>query len=70
MTGRLDIVGAGIAVITLATATLTLTEAPARGWGDPLILATAAVAATAASGYLDVSLPERPVLALNPQVGG
>jgi cell division septal protein FtsQ len=30
----------------------------------------AAVAATAASGYLDVSLPERPVLALNPQVGG
>jgi cell division septal protein FtsQ len=30
----------------------------------------AAVASTAASGYLDVSLPERPVLALNPQVGG
>jgi cell division septal protein FtsQ len=30
----------------------------------------AAVAPTAASGYLDVSLPERPVLALNSQVGG
>ena len=29
-----------------------------------------AVAVSAASGYLDVSLPERPVLALNPQVGG
>jgi len=30
----------------------------------------AAVAPRAASGYLDVSLPERPVLALNSQVGG
>jgi hypothetical protein len=30
----------------------------------------AAVAAGQAAGYLDVSLPERPVLGLNPQVGG
>jgi cell division septal protein FtsQ len=30
----------------------------------------AAVASTGAAGYLDVSLPERPVLALNAQVGG
>jgi len=33
------------------------------------ILRTAA-AVSATSGYLDVSLPERPVLGLNPQVGG
>ena len=30
----------------------------------------ATVAATAAAGYLDVSVPERPVLVLNSQVGG
>jgi cell division septal protein FtsQ len=30
----------------------------------------AAVASGEAAGYLDVSLPERPVLGLNPQVGG
>jgi cell division septal protein FtsQ len=29
-----------------------------------------AVAVSGVSGYLDVSLPERPVLSLNPQVGG
>jgi hypothetical protein len=28
------------------------------------------VAVSDVSGYLDVSVPERPVLALNPQVGG
>jgi EmrB/QacA subfamily drug resistance transporter len=39
----LDIRGAMIAVVMLAAATLTLTEARPRGWSDPLIVASTVV---------------------------
>ena len=44
-TGRpLDVTGAAIAVVTLASATWALTTAGERGWSDPSIIAAAALA--------------------------
>ena len=37
----LDLRGAAIAVVTLASITLTLTEAGSRGWSDPVVIAAA-----------------------------
>jgi EmrB/QacA subfamily drug resistance transporter len=42
--GRLDVLGALLAVATLAAATWALTEAGPRGWGDAKVLVAAAVA--------------------------
>lgn len=40
---HLDVRGAVLAVITLASATLALTEGPPRGWTDPMVVVAAVV---------------------------
>jgi EmrB/QacA subfamily drug resistance transporter len=52
VTGRLDIPGTALAVVTLAAATWTLTEGGGRGWGDPVVLATTALSIMAGIGFL------------------
>ena len=45
--GRLDLAGAALAVVGLASATWVLTEAGARGWADVSVVVAAVVAVTA-----------------------
>jgi EmrB/QacA subfamily drug resistance transporter len=48
----LDIVGAGLGVISLGAATFGLTEAGPRGWTDPAVLAAAAIAVMGAAAFI------------------
>ncbi len=50
--GRIDVVGASLAVVCLAGLTYGLIEAPARGWSSPGVVASLAVAALAAPAFL------------------
>jgi EmrB/QacA subfamily drug resistance transporter len=47
-----DLVGAGLAIVTLGTATWALTEAGPRGWTDPAVMATGALAILAAAAFV------------------
>ncbi len=50
-TGRVDTVGAALAVIFLAGLTYGLIEAPTRGWSSPAVLACLAIAVVAAPTF-------------------
>jgi EmrB/QacA subfamily drug resistance transporter len=52
--GRLDLVGATLATIGLGTLVFGLIEGPARGWGDPLVLASLAVGVTGLVAFIVV----------------
>jgi MFS family permease len=52
--GRVDTVGATLAVVFLAGLTYGLIEAPTRGWSSPAVVACLAVAALAAPAFLVV----------------
>jgi EmrB/QacA subfamily drug resistance transporter len=49
---ELDLVGAGFGVVTLGAATWALTEAGPRGWTDPAVLLTGAVAVIGAAAFV------------------
>ena len=49
---RLDVLGAGLAVLGLGSATWALTEAGPRGWTAPTVLGGAAVAAIAGAAFV------------------
>ncbi len=51
-TGRVDAVGATLAVFFLASLTYGLIEAPTRGWSSPAVVACLVVAAVAAPAFL------------------
>jgi EmrB/QacA subfamily drug resistance transporter len=51
-THHIDVPGAGLAVIFLAGLTAGFIEGPARGWGDPLVVASFVIAALAAPAFL------------------
>jgi EmrB/QacA subfamily drug resistance transporter len=53
-TGRVDTVGAALAVVFLAGLTYGLIEAPTRGWSSPAVVASLVVAAVAAPAFLFV----------------
>jgi EmrB/QacA subfamily drug resistance transporter len=53
-TGRVDIVGASLAVVFLAGLTYGLIEAPTRGWTSPAVVACLVVAAVSAPVFLVV----------------
>jgi EmrB/QacA subfamily drug resistance transporter len=64
-TGRVDTVGAALAVIFLAGLTYGLIEAPTRGWSSPAVVACLAVAAVAAPTFYVVEKRRaRPMLPL------
>ncbi|HVM64714.1 MAG TPA: MFS transporter [Acidimicrobiales bacterium] len=48
----IDVRGAALAAVALATGTWALTEAGPRGWADPLVVAGLAVAVVAAAGFV------------------
>jgi EmrB/QacA subfamily drug resistance transporter len=48
----LDVIGAGIGVVTLGAATLALTEAGPRGWTDPVVLGAGAIAVLGATAFV------------------
>ena len=50
--GRIDTVGAALAVVFLAGLTYGLIEAPTRGWSSPAVVACLVVAAVAAPAFL------------------
>jgi len=50
-TGRIDGIGASLAVVFLAGLTYGLIEAPARGWSSPAVVASLAIAAVAAPAF-------------------
>jgi EmrB/QacA subfamily drug resistance transporter len=50
--GRIDAVGAALAVVFLACLTYGLIEAPTRGWSSPAVVATLAVATVTAPAFL------------------
>ena len=52
--GRVDTVGAALAVVFLAALTYGLIEAPTRGWSSPAVVACLVVAAVAAPVFLVV----------------
>ena len=52
--GRIDGVGAALAVLFLAGLTYGLIEAPTRGWSSPAVIASLLVAAVAAPAFLVV----------------
>ena len=52
--GRVDTVGAALAVVFLAGLTYGLIEAPTRGWSSPAVVACLVVAAVAAPAFLVV----------------
>jgi len=49
---RLDVVGASIAVVGLASSTWALTESGTRGWSDPSVLAAAVLAVGAGVAFV------------------
>ncbi len=49
---RLDLAGAGLAVLSLGAATWALTEAGPRGWSDAPVVVAAAIAAVGAIGFV------------------
>ncbi len=49
---HLDVIGAGIAVVTLAASTWALTESGPRGWSDVTVVAAAVVAALGATAFI------------------
>ena len=49
---RVDLPGAGLAVVTLGSMTWALTEAGPRGWTDATVLAAATLAAIAGAGFV------------------
>ena len=49
---HLDVFGAGIAVVTLGSATWALTEAGPRGWTDPAVLAGGVIAVLGAAMFV------------------
>ena len=53
-TGRVDTVGAALAVVFLAGLTYGLIEAPTRGWSSPAVVACLVVASLAAPAFLYV----------------
>lgn len=52
VTGRYDVVGAVTSVVAVVALTYALHEAPALGWGSPVVLGVLAVAVVAAGGFL------------------
>jgi EmrB/QacA subfamily drug resistance transporter len=50
--GRLDLVGAGLATVGLGTLVFGLIEAPARGWGDPVVLGSLVAGAVALVAFV------------------
>jgi EmrB/QacA subfamily drug resistance transporter len=50
--GRVDVLGATLAVLFLAGITYGLIEGPTRGWSSPLVLAALVIAALAAPAFL------------------
>jgi MFS family permease len=48
----LDLVGAGIGIVTLGAATWALTEGGPRGWTDPVVLVAGAVAVVGAAAFV------------------
>ena len=66
-TGRVDIVGATLAVVFLASLTYGLIEAPTRGWSSPAVVACLVVAALAAPAFVMVEHRRaQPMLPLAP----
>jgi EmrB/QacA subfamily drug resistance transporter len=49
---KLDVVGAGLSILGLTSIVWGLIEAPARGWTDPMILASFAAGATVAAVFV------------------
>ena len=49
---HLDVRGAAIAVVTLATITLTLTESQPRGWSDPVVVIAATIGVAGVVGFI------------------
>ena len=52
--GRVDVVGAGLAVVFLAGLTYGLIEAPTRGWSSPAVVVSLVLAAVTAPAFLVV----------------
>ncbi|HUG60295.1 MAG TPA: MFS transporter, partial [Methylomirabilota bacterium] len=50
--GRLDFIGAALATLGLGALVFGLIEAPARGWGDPLVLASLVVGAGGLAAFI------------------
>ncbi len=64
-TGRIDTVGAALAVAFLAGLTYGLIEAPTRGWSSPAVVASLVLAAVTAPAFVVVELRRtRPMLPL------
>jgi EmrB/QacA subfamily drug resistance transporter len=57
--GRVDLAGAVLAVVSLGGLTAGLVEGPVRGWSDPLILALLAAAVAGAAGFVAVERTAR-----------
>jgi EmrB/QacA subfamily drug resistance transporter len=49
---RLDVVGAGLSILGLASIVWSLIEAPNRGWGDPMVLASFAAGTVVAAVFV------------------
>ena len=49
---HLDVLGAAIAVVTLATTTLALTESRPRGWSDPVVVIAAIIGVSGTIGFV------------------
>jgi EmrB/QacA subfamily drug resistance transporter len=65
-TGRVDMIGAGLAVVFLASLTYGLIEEPALGWAAPGVLGALVVAGVAFPGFLAVERFRRsPMLPLS-----
>lgn len=52
--GRIDVGGALLVTVGLGTLVFGLIEVPSRGWGDPLVLGSLAVAVAALAGFVAV----------------
>jgi EmrB/QacA subfamily drug resistance transporter len=52
VTGRIDIPGAGLAVVALSLLTYALIEAPDVGWGSPAVVASIGIGVVAAIAFL------------------
>jgi DHA2 family multidrug resistance protein len=59
---RLDLLGLGFLVVTLATLELALKDAPMRGWTDPASLVLLALCATSGAGAIGRCLTRAPPL--------